>query len=90
VTTKKGKAGVSKLELSTSVGISSIARALPVLSAAEFRKQVVANSGVLEEFNSNTDWQKEITRDALTKNYNLSLGGGADKLTYYAAFGAQM
>lgn len=90
VTTKKGKAGTSKLELSTSVGISSIARALPVLSAAEFRKQVVANSGVLEEFNSNTDWQREITRDALTKNYNLSLGGGADKLTYYAAFGAQM
>ena len=90
VTTKKGKAGVSKLEFSTSVGISSIARALPVLSAAEFRKQVVANSGTLEEFNADTDWQQQITRDALTKNYNLSLGGGANKLTYYAAFGAQM
>lgn len=90
VTTKKGKAGVSKLEFSTSVGISSMARALPVLSAAEFRKQVVANSGTLEEFNADTDWQKQITRDALTKNYNLSLGGGANKLTYYAAFGAQM
>jgi iron complex outermembrane receptor protein len=90
VTTKKGKAGVSKLEFSTSVGISSIARALPVLSAAEFRKQVVANGGTLEEFNADTDWQKQITRDALTKNYNLSLGGGANKLTYYAAFGAQM
>jgi iron complex outermembrane receptor protein len=90
VTTKKGKAGVSKLEFSTSVGISSIARALPVLSAAEFRKQVVANSGTLEDFNADTDWQKQITRDALTKNYNLSLGGGANKLTYYAAFGAQM
>lgn len=90
VTTKKGKAGVSKLEFSTSVGISSIARALPVLSAADFRKQVVANSGTLEEFNADTDWQKIITRDALTKNYNLSLGGGANKLTYYAAFGAQM
>lgn len=90
VTTKKGKAGVSKLEFSTSVGISSIARALPVLSAAEFRKQVVANNGTLEDFNADTDWQKQITRDALTKNYNLSLGGGANKLTYYAAFGAQM
>jgi iron complex outermembrane receptor protein len=90
VTTKKGKAGVSKLEFSTSVGISSIARALPVLSATEFRKQVVANSGALEEFNSDTDWQRQITRDALTKNYNLSLGGGANKMTYYAAFGAQM
>ncbi|MFM7019847.1 MAG: SusC/RagA family TonB-linked outer membrane protein [Aquirufa sp.] len=90
ITTKKGKAGVSKLELSTSVGVSSIARALPVLSATEFRKQVVANGGTLEEFNADTDWQKQITRDALTKNYNLGLSGGANKLTYYAAFGAQM
>ncbi|MBP6055483.1 MAG: TonB-dependent receptor [Cytophagaceae bacterium] len=90
VTTKKGKAGTSKIEFSTSVGVSSITRALPVLSATEFRKQVVANSGILEDFGANTDWQKEITRQAMTKNYNLSLGGGANKLTYYAAFGAQM
>lgn len=90
VTTKKGKAGTSKIEFSTSVGVSSIARALPVLSATEFRKQVVANNGTLEDFGANTDWQKEITRQAMTKNYNLSLGGGANKLTYYAAFGAQM
>ncbi len=90
VTTKKGKAGTSKIEFSSTVGISSIARPLPVLSASEFRKQVVANSGVLEDFGSDTDWQKEITRQAMTKNYNLSLGGGASKLTYYAAFGAQM
>ncbi len=90
VTTKKGKAGASKIEFSTNVGFSSIARALPVLSASDFRTQVVANGGTLEDFGSNTDWQNEITRQAMTKNYNLSLGGGASKLTYYAAFGAQM
>lgn len=90
VTTKKGKAGTSKIEFSSSVGVSSITRPLPVLSASEFKKQVVANSGTLEDFGSDTDWQKEITRQAMTKNYNLSLGGGASKLTYYAAFGAQM
>ncbi len=90
VTTKKGKAGTSKIEFSSTIGVSSITRALPVLSASEFKKQVVANSGTLEDFGSETDWQKEITRQAMTKNYNLSLGGGANKLTYYAAFGAQM
>ncbi len=90
VTTKKGKAGTSKIEFSSSLGVSSITRPLPVLSASEFKKQVVANSGTLEDFGSDTDWQKEITRQAMTKNYNLSLGGGANKLTYYAAFGAQM
>jgi iron complex outermembrane receptor protein len=90
VTTKKGKAGASKIEFSSNIGFSSIARSLPVLSASDFRQQVVANGGTLEDFGSNTDWQNEITRQAMTKNYNLSLGGGANNLTYYAAFGAQM
>jgi len=90
ITTKKGKEGVTKLEFSTNYGVSTIARALPVLSAEDFRKQVVTNGGTVEEFNGNTDWQKEITRQALTKNYNLSASGGSKNLVYYAAFGAQM
>jgi TonB-linked SusC/RagA family outer membrane protein len=90
ITTKKGKAGVSTMDFSTSYGFSSIANPLPVLSAAEFRKQVPANGGTLEDFGASTDWQSQITRTALTKNHNLSLSGGANKLTYFAAFGAQM
>ncbi|MFM6948265.1 MAG: SusC/RagA family TonB-linked outer membrane protein [Aquirufa sp.] len=90
ITTKKGKAGVSTMDFSTSYGFSTIANPLPVLSAAEFRKQVPANGGTLEDFGASTDWQSQITRTALTKNHNLNLSGGANKLTYFAAFGAQM
>ncbi len=90
ITTKKGKAGVSTMDFSTSYGFSNIANPLPVLDASEFKKQVVANGGTLEDFGGNTNWQKEITRTALTKNHNLNLSGGANKLTYFAAFGAQM
>lgn len=90
ITTKKGKAGVSTMDFSTNYGVSTIANPLPVLSASEFRKQVVATGGTLEDFGANTDWQKEITRTAITKNHNLNLSGGANKLTYFAAFGAQM
>lgn len=90
ITTKKGKAGVSTMDFSTSYGFSTIANPLPVLNATEFKKQVVANGGTLEDFGANTDWQKEVTRTALTKNHNLNLSGGANKLTYFAAFGAQM
>ena len=90
ITTKKGKAGVSTMDFSTSYGFSTIANPLPVLSASEFRKQVPAVGGTLEDFGANTDWQKEITRTALTKNHNLSMSGGANKLSYFAAFGAQM
>lgn len=90
ITTKKGKAGVSTMDFSTSYGFSTIANPLPVLSASEFRKQVPAVGGTLEDFGANTDWQKEITRTALTKNHNLSMSGGVNKLSYFAAFGAQM
>lgn len=89
VVTKKGKAGASKLGFSTSLAFSHIARKLPVLSAADFRASVPKVGGVLDDGGSATDWQDVITRNALTQNHNLTLSGGADKLTYYASFGMQ-
>lgn len=89
ITTRKGKAGASSLGFSAGVGFSTMARALPVYSADEFRKQVVAIGGDLDDQGANTDWQKEISRTAVTQNYNLNLSGGANKLTYYASFGMQ-
>ena len=89
ITTKKGKAGVSTMGFNSSVAFSSLARKLPVLSAADFRKGVVQVGGVLDDGGANTDWQDVITRNALTQNYNLTFSGGADKLTYYASFGMQ-
>ncbi len=89
ITTKKGKAGASSINLSANIGISNLARQLPVFSADEYRRQVVAVGGVLDDQKGNTDWQKEISRQAITQNYNLAFSGGADKLTYYASFGVQ-
>jgi iron complex outermembrane receptor protein len=89
ITTKKGKAGVTTMGFNSSVAFSSIARKLPVLSAADFRKGVVQVGGVLDDGGSATDWQDVITRNALTQNYNLTFSGGADKLIYYASFGMQ-
>lgn len=90
ITTKKGKAGASNLTYSFSTGVSKMARALPVFSADEYKKEVVALGGVLENFGGSTDWQKEITRTAVTQNHNLSLSGGTSKLTYYGSFGMQV
>jgi TonB-linked SusC/RagA family outer membrane protein len=89
ITTKRGKAGVSTLAFSTSLGYSKIARALPVFTADEFRTEVVKVGGTLDDQHGSTDWQKEITRTAMTQNHNLTLSGGAEKLTYYASFGLQ-
>jgi iron complex outermembrane receptor protein len=89
ITTKKGKAGFTTMNFSTNYGFSSLTNPLKVFSAAEYRTQVPKVGGVLEDLNGNTDWQKEITRTAHTQNHNLSFGGGADKLTYYASLGIQ-
>jgi iron complex outermembrane receptor protein len=89
ITTKKGKAGVSELNYNASVGISNLANPIKVFSATDFRKEVAALGAVVDDKNGNTNWQKEITRTALTQNHNLTMSGGANKLTYYASFGFQ-
>lgn len=89
VTTKKGKAGVSSLSYNFSGGISKMANPLPVFSADEYRKQVVALGGTLEDFKGNTNWQDEISRTAFSQSHNITLSGGANKFTYYASGGLQ-
>ncbi len=89
ITTKKGKSGFSTINYSANVGVSKMARAIDVFTADEFRENVPAVGGTLDDQGANTDWQKEISRTALTQNHNLSFGGGADKLTYYASLGSQ-
>lgn len=89
ITTKKGKAGVANITLGTSYGISNLAGKLPVFSTDQYKIKVVEAGGILNDKGGSTDWQNEITRAAKTKNYNLTLSGGADKLTYYASFGLQ-
>lgn len=66
-----------------------MANQIPVFSADEFRDKVVEVGGVLTDLGGNTDWQKEITRTALTQNFNVGISGGADKMNYYASFGLQ-
>ncbi len=89
ITTKKGKSGQPSVTFSTSLGVSTLANKIPVLSADEFRAKVVEIGGELTDLDGSTDWQKEITRTATTKNYSLTFGGGSDGLTYYASLGMQ-
>ena len=89
ITTKKGKSGFSGMTYTGSLGISNLANPIDLFTADEFRQEVPKVGGVLEDLGANTDWQKEISRTAITRNHNLSLSGGANKLTYYGSFGLQ-
>jgi len=89
ITTKRGKKGVSKVSYSTSLGISTMAKEIPVYGADAFRSKVVEIGGALIDLGGSTNWQKEITRVALTQNHNLSLSGGSESTTYFASIGSQ-
>ena len=89
ITTKKGKAGTANLTLSANVGVSNIARPIELFNADEFRKQVVAVGGVVDDQKTSTDWQREISRRAITQDYNMAFSGGTDRLTYYGSLGVQ-
>ena len=86
ITTKKGRAERTEMNLSVSTAMSSIAKKIDVFSADEFRQQVVAAGGILDDQGGNTDWQDELTRTGITKNINLSMSGGiSGKSSYYAS-----
>ncbi|MFN3997351.1 SusC/RagA family TonB-linked outer membrane protein [Algoriphagus sp.] len=90
ITTKKGKAGTSQVNLSASTAWSSMANQINVFGADEFRRQVVAVGGALEDFGGNTNWQDELTQVALSQDYNLSMSGAnIEKFSYFASLGYQ-
>ncbi|MFM2136311.1 MAG: hypothetical protein RL021_1711, partial [Bacteroidota bacterium] len=63
---------------------------IDVLSADEFR-QIVRDSGTTTQENllgtADTDWQKEIFRNAFSTDNNIAISGGIDKLPYRATLG---
>jgi iron complex outermembrane receptor protein len=88
ITTKKGKEGKTEMNLSVSSAFSTIANPVDVFSAAEFRRQVPAVGGVLEDLGGNTDWQDKLTRTGISNNVNFSMSGGVvDKSTYFVSAG---
>ncbi|MDQ8143213.1 SusC/RagA family TonB-linked outer membrane protein [Chryseobacterium sp. CFS15] len=87
ITTKKGKKGRTQLNLSSNLTISNLANKMNVFSADEFRTQVTAMGGKLDDMGGNTDWQDELTRTALSNNVNFSAAGATDNSNYYAALG---
>jgi iron complex outermembrane receptor protein len=89
ITTKRGKAGSTTLNYSGNFGISKMARPIEVFSANAYREQVTNIGGALDDLGGDIDWQEEVSRNAMTQNHNVTLGGGADKITYYASLGLQ-
>lgn len=90
ITTRKGKSGKTEMNFSASTAWSTMSGKIPVFSADEFRSQVVAEGGTLNDFGGNTDWQDELTQTGLSRQMDFSIGGATtEKFSYYASVGIQ-
>ena len=90
VTTKKGNAGNLKVNFNTQFSLSKIAKYTSLLTADQFNF-IVDSVGTVNQKKllgqANTDWQREIYRDAVSSDNNLSFTGGIKGLPYYLSFG---
>lgn len=84
VTTKMGKEGRFDVDLNAYWVNESIARQQNVLDAAQWRKlSSEVNAGI--DYGASTDWYDEITQNANTQVYNLSMSGGTKQTSYRAS-----
>jgi TonB-dependent starch-binding outer membrane protein SusC len=94
ITTKKGKAG-SPLSISYDINtsVASAIRFLDVYSGDELRqiafdhKDLYGADTYTKLWQENTNWQKEIFRNAFSHDHNLSLTGAYKTLPYRVSLG---
>jgi TonB-linked SusC/RagA family outer membrane protein len=91
ITTKRGEAGKSSVDLSYYYGIQNVRNPYTMLNAAQFAQyqneasfygggaRVYENPSA---FGAGTDWQDELFRQAPMSNYELSFKGGTEQIQY--------
>ena len=90
ITTKKGKSGGKfKVELNSVNSVAMVAKYANVFSADELRDYVNTVDPQLSSLlgTANTDWQREIYREAISSDNLLTFSGGLKKLPYRVSIG---
>jgi len=83
INTKKGQAGRSKLEIGSSIGISSIMKKTKVLDAAQYRSAInyydVSSSN---DFGSSANAMDAILQNGFQQNHTIAASGGSETGKY--------
>ena len=90
ITTKEGRKGKAKVNLSVGFDWGKASRHINVLNAEEYvTYRNEKDEGYYKDtFHPvNRDWQDELFCTALTQSYRLSINGGNDKNSYFVAGG---
>ena len=102
ITTKNGKKGDTKIDFSTYLSFTNVAKKLELLNAAEYKsvhKQMYENylaqypnadvmmpSFVTSNTGVDTDWQDIMLRNGITQNYMFSIRGGSENAQYSLSY----
>ena len=83
VTTKSGKAGVTKINYNFMHGIQSLRTKMELMNAEQY-KTWMQETGltVNDTYNANTNWLDEVFENAPMQKHHLSFSGGSEKTTY--------
>lgn len=97
ITTKKGKEGKPQLTYNGNVSVSSPMKYVDVLTGDEMR--ALGNTLLAENLpgltpdalqrmgDENTDWQREIYRDAISHDHNIGIAGTHKEFPYRISYG---
>jgi len=97
VTTKKGEAGVFKVNVNAYYGTQAPANTLSLCNATQYatlRNESLTAAGLAPAFSNpaslgtGSDWQSAIfDNNAKIQNYQVSMSGGSEKSTFYTSLG---
>ncbi len=97
ITTKKGAVGKPKFSYNGNVSIGAPIKYVDVLDAPQYKSLVntMAQTGqsgidaaaVAKLGTANTNWQKEIFRNAISNDHNLNVSGSLKNLPYRISYG---
>lgn len=85
ITTKKGLANTTLVEINTYYSFDYVAKRFDLLSATELRQFVQDNSLNFVDGGADVDWQNEVFRTGHSMSQNVAISGGTDKISYRAS-----
>jgi TonB-linked SusC/RagA family outer membrane protein len=92
ITTRRGKAGATKISYDGYTGIQNVTKMLSVMKAPDFARlenQIYNDPNRFpkpDSLGAGTDWQKQIFRQAKMQNHQLTFSGGNDKTQLLMSF----
>ena len=89
ITTKRGKSGQMRVDIENYMGVQSLVKNIDVLNAQQYatlfntiKTDNLFDAAEIPGFQT-TDWIKEITREAVVFNNQVSISGGSQGTNYF-------